>query len=125
MFDVQSGANEGFTLELVNARHEKTGLWIKVLGKDSTEFQRLSKQQQRQRLHRMQKAGQTKITPEELEDDALDLLATVTKAWNFKDKEGNPYPCTPSNAINLYRDFPYIREQVDVAVGDRENFIKS
>lgn len=124
-FDVKTGANAGYALDLLDAHNRKTGLTIRVLGRDSTEYQKVFKEQGRQRLHRMQKTGSVKLTQDELDEDSLDLLAAVTKEWNFKAKDGSPYPCTPSNAINLYRDFPYIREQVETATNDRENFIKS
>jgi hypothetical protein len=136
--DVISSANEGFELRLVNPKtQENLGLYITVLGKDSDAFRRLSAEQNRRRLTKMTKGGVVRfgtLSAEELDADAVDLLAACTVRWREdegvaapKDTltiNGDEVPCTRANAVSVYTRFPWIREQVDTAIGDRANFIK-
>lgn len=121
-FDVATPANAGYTLELLDKNKRKTGHTITVLGRDSDSYQSLMQQQNRRRWSRMQKANSARMTQEELEEDALDLLAACVKAWSFTLPGGDPFPCNASNAVELFRTAPYIKEQVDEAVADRGNF---
>jgi hypothetical protein len=80
----------------------------------------------------MSKGGfrNTNVPIESVEADGIQLLATVTKSWRQGEKqtltvEGKELPCTKDNAVILYERFPWIKEQVDTAVGDRANFIKT
>lgn len=144
-FDVVSGANEGFELQLVNYKtQEPLPLFVTVLGRDSDAFRRVQADQQRRRLAKMTKGNVVRVgsvSAEELEADAIDLLAACTVGWREElAPEGSAVPegsrhekktltvrgeeltCTRANAARLYADFPWIREQVDAAVGDRANF---
>lgn len=141
-FDVVKGANEGFELALVNPKTQaEVGLRVTVLGKDSDVFRRLSTEQNRRRLAKMTKGGVMRfgaVPPEELETDAVDLLAACTVSWMEvptaaqdaglpKDTwlvNGEELPCTRANAVAVYTQFPWLREQVEAAIGDRANFIK-
>jgi len=39
--------------------------------------------------------------------------------------DGKELACNKDNAAALYERFPWIKEQVDTAVGDRANFINA
>lgn len=125
--DTVKGANEGFDVQIYHpGTNEDLGISITVLGKDSDEFQKISRQHSKKRMAKITKGGfrGATIPLEEIEQDALELLAAVTKAWKNVVVDGNDLPFTKENAVAIYERFPWIKEQVDVAIGDRSNFIK-
>lgn len=131
--DTVKGSNIGFEVSIYNpATNEDLGLFITVLGKDSDEFQKVSRSQQKRRMEKMSKGGfrNTNIPIESVEADGIQLLAAVTKSWRQGEKQtvtvdGEELACTKENAVAVYERFPWIKEQIDAAVGDRANFIKS
>jgi len=126
--DTVKGANEGFDVQIYHpGTNEDLGITIRVLGKDSDEFRRISQAQSKKRLSKMTKGGfrNATVSPEEIEQDALDLLASVTKSWNNVVIDGQPVGFSKENALMVYERFPWIKEQVDTAIGDRANFIPS
>lgn len=75
---------------------------------------------------RLAMRGRGKITPEELEAEAVELLAALTTGWHLLDLAGDVVDVafTPENARELYAatKMTWLREQVDEYVGDRGNF---
>jgi len=126
--DTVKGSNEGFDVQIYHpGTNEDLGITIKVLGKDSDEFQKVSRAQSKKRMAKMTKGGfrNVSLSPEEIEQDGLDLLAACTKSWSGVVVDGKTLECNKENAIALYERFPWIKEQIDVAMGDRANFIKT
>ena len=131
--DTIKGSNAGFEVSIYNpATNEDLGLFITVLGKDFDEFQKVSRAQQKRRMDKLTKGGfrGANIPLESIEQDAIDLLASLTKGWKQEDKapitlDGEELACTKENAVAVYERFPWIKEQIDAAIGDRANFIKS
>jgi hypothetical protein len=143
--DTVKGANEGFDVSLYHpGTNEDLGIVITVYGKDSDKFQDISRKQNKKRMAKLTKGGfraqNLTPSPEEIEADGIALLAACTKGWKtqaVKDREGNitepmkdtilisgkDMPFTEENAITVYGRFPWIKEQVDIAIGDRANFI--
>lgn len=126
--DTVKGANEGFDVDIYNpATNEDLGIKIRVLGKDSDEFQKVSRAQSKKRMAKISKGGfrnQSSIPVEEIEQDGIELLAACTRGWSGVVIEGKEIPYNQPAAVDLYTRFPWIREQVDTAIGDRANFIK-
>lgn len=131
--DTVKGANAGVDVKIYHpGTNEDIGVNIRVLGKDSDEFQRISRAQQKRRMDKLTKGGfrGANIPLESIEQDAIDLLASLTKGWKQEDKstitlDGEELACTKENAVAVYERFPWIKEQIDAAIGDRANFIKS
>lgn len=131
--DTVKGSNEGFDVQIYHpGTNEDLGITITILGKDSDEFQKVSRAQSKRRIQKMSKGGFRNMnTPlEEIEADALDLLASCTKGWKQDNKptitmDGKEVAFSRENAVMLYERFPWIKEQVDTAMGDRANFIRS
>ncbi len=126
--DTVKGANEGFDVQIYHpGTNEDLGISITVLGKDSDEFQKISRAQSKKRMAKLSKGGfrnTTQIPIEEIEQDGIELLAACTKGWAGVVIDGKPVSFSQAEAVNLYTRFPWIREQVDTAIGDRANFIK-
>jgi len=128
--DTVKGSNKGFD---VNIYHPGTmvdlGITINVLGKDSDEFQKVSRAQQKKRMAKMTKGGfrvqSLTPAPEEVEQDGLKLLAKCTRSWSGVVIDSKDVEFSTDNAVMVYERFPWIKEQVDTAIGDRANFIPS
>jgi hypothetical protein len=127
--DTVKGSNEGFDVRIYHpGTNEDLDIIINVLGKDSDEFQKVSRSQSKKRMAKLNKGGfrgNTTIPVEEIEQDNIILLASCTKSWSGVVVEGKEIPCTVDNAVMIYERFPWIREQIDAAIGDRANFIKN
>jgi hypothetical protein len=67
------------------------------------------------------------LTAEEAEREQLAFLAAMTTGWYLLDPEGQPLdvPFTTADAADLYREVPWLRDQVDIYLGDRANFWKA
>lgn len=135
------GANQGFELRLCDpATNDDLDIYITVLGRDSDEYRTLSNTQQQKRISKMSRSGTFKagaVSTQEFERDALELLAAVTKSWRQVVKEGDQSKelttltvngeelvFSKANAMRLYKEYPWVKEQVDAAVVDRANFLK-
>lgn len=126
--DTVKGANEGFDVQIYHpATNEDLGIVITVIGKDSDEFQKITREQTKRRMQKATKGGFRNVTipVEELEEDSLKLLAACTKGWSGVVFDKKPVEFSKENAMMIYEKFPWIREQVDTAIGDRANFIKT
>ena len=138
--DTVGGANKGFEVELYQpATNEDLGIFITVLGRDSDTFQKIAKQQNKRRIDKMSKSGfragkVTAPSQEEIDADNLDMLTACSMSWRTIDGdeeldtvlfEGEELTFSIGAAKKLYSARPWIKEQIDVAIGDRANFIKA
>lgn len=129
-FNVRDSADSGREMHLSGPNGErlqtKEGdpITITLLGADSKPFQRLQHKQTTNRLNkRVSRGGRIKITGEELEEDAMDILVACTKSWKNIVYEGQELECNAINIRMLYERLPWIREQVDEFINDRSNFL--
>lgn len=128
-FDTVSAADTGATLTLTRedngaVARDASGnpLTLTLLGADSAQYRKA----QQKNLNRRLAKRSVKVTAEELDAEALDILAASTVAWSgFNDGDGQPVPCNPANALVLYKTYPAIREQADRFISDRANFLGS
>ena len=130
VIDTVKGSNEGFDIKIYHpGTMVDLGITINVLGKDSNEFQKISRAQSKKRMSKMNRGGfrvQNMIPPpEEIEADGLELLAKCTKFWSGVVIDNKEIEFSYDNALMVYERFPWMKEQVDTAIGDRANFIKS
>lgn len=76
--------------------------------------------------NRLNMRGKGKLTPEQLEAEAIDLLVSLTVGWKLLALDGSPLdvPFTQENARELYASeaMSWLREQVDAYTSDRGNF---
>src|SRR5688500_10487077 len=92
--DTKKGADEGFELQIT---HVHTGvplpLWLTVCGMDSDIYQSTLRAQQRKRMDRLNRGKRLNLTPEDIDNDALELLAAVTRSWRGEMKlDGGEFP---------------------------------
>jgi len=103
--------------------HNEDGepITITLLGRDAPEYRRFMRNTANAA---MRKGKNNRASIEQLEQQSADLLAAVTVAWENVVLEGEALECTPDNAARVYRELPFVREQVDEFVEDRSNFLK-
>ena len=126
-FDIESldtvtACEEGADLEIVHPRTgEPLGIIISVVGADSPTY--------RSELHKLAnkraKRGRGVLNSESIEADNIELLVACTRGWSGLDYKGAALAFSPANARMVYKDFVWLREQVDAFIGDRANFLKN
>ncbi|API58099.1 hypothetical protein BSL82_01295 [Tardibacter chloracetimidivorans] len=110
---------------------ERLGIFVSVYGKHSSAFQDYTRRKANESLKRMaaqRRRGKDEEPPtvEQIESDAVDLLVACTAGWRGMVLDGAELAFSAEAARKLYLDkrFPFIREQVDEAVGDTQAFLK-
>lgn len=121
--DTVKGAEEGYELEL---RHPTTGepigAFITVIGEDSDRYQEHLRALQKKSVDQFVRSR--KVNGVDPEEEGINLLAAATKSWHsLPPVDGKALEFSTGNARTLYKRFPWIREQVAVAVRERANFL--
>jgi hypothetical protein len=95
-----------------------------LLGEDSSTFQKLQRKNTNERLRRnLGGRGRLRVSMEEIESDALELLITCTVGWKGMAWDGEEKDPTPKNIREAYTLFPWLREQAQEFIADRSNFL--
>ena len=65
-----------------------------------------------------------RATAKDIEQNVIEKLAHLTTGWSLAMPDGTPIdePCTPENALALYTDVQWLREQVSSFANDLGNF---
>lgn len=123
--DLTKASNDGVWITLKHpASDENLPMKIKVIGKDSDKFIKLSEDFRRSTLEDM-KANKTMEQRIETSKEYGDkLLIACTLEWQGIELDGKKLDCTPENVKMVYQRFSWIKEQIDTAIADRANFIK-
>jgi hypothetical protein len=98
--------------------------YVDLYSSDSDIARRHNRETQRRRLNMR---GRGKLTPEELEAEATDLLVALTAGWSLVALDGSMLglPFSAQNARVVYDKVTWIREQVDEFAADRGNFTRA
>lgn len=138
-------SNAGVPIELFDpADQTRMGVRFFMLGADSDEFKKFQRKVEAARLEKQKKIrGVYMASPEETEENNLDLLTLMTKGWEedvtdaegkvvsvrseIELEEGQLVAFSPEAARAIYKDpgYSFVREQIDAAIGDRRNFLPS
>jgi len=136
VFDLTSlnttkACNAGADVEI---RHPVTnaplGIKIRVLGRDSDTFKEYTRDTLNTRLRReamAQKRGKDADlrTVEVIEQENMDLLVVCTVGWQGVVLDGKELPFEEGNVRKVYKEYPWIYDQVNEAIGSLENFLKN
>ncbi len=102
---------------------------ISVVSSDSSEYTREYKAQVTETIakvaKRAGKGGRFKVTGDSVDSDKLDLAIACTKGWKGFELNGKTLEFNPKNCRMLYTRLPFIREQVEMHINDRGNFLTS
>jgi hypothetical protein len=125
--DLVKNANDGAPHRLhhpINGKPLKTVIFL--LGRDSDKFKAIQAAQSQARLKKAQRSGgRSGLDPADMERDGIELLAACTLGWDDLVLNGRVVPFSVENAEAVYAAHPWIKEQVDVAIGDRAVFTKA
>lgn len=137
-------SDKGARIEITHPTTGKgLGMFITVLGKHSNTFRDIVKARVDARFQAESMAAQKgkpvpTLTADKAERESLELLAACTVSWDTEIKDGDKVEvkpqwffegqwidCNVPNAIKVFNQILWIREQVDNAIGDLENFIEA
>jgi len=104
---------------------EETDIVITVCGQDSDTYKAISRKQQNARLKDMQRGRKSAATAETLEERGLELLVACVTGWAGIQDGDKDLECNAENVKMVFEKLPFVKEQIDVAIGDRANFMKS
>jgi hypothetical protein len=119
-FISRQDAGRGYELQIVDDTGEQVDWFITVAGVDSEAYRAQQREHQRQGLAMTSRKQRLELTPELIEERALDLIVAATLGWRGEDAA---LPFTAENARKAYRDLPQVEEQVDRAIQNRANFL--
>ena len=119
--DTSSASERGASLDVLHpTTGEKLGIAITLAGADSPTYV----QAQRAMVNRRIRARGKQVTAEQVEDDAVDLIASCVLGWSGVLVDGKALECTKANAKELLARFPWIKEQCSEFMGERANFLR-
>jgi len=102
---------------------DKSEMTITIHGPYSKKYKSISHAQQNRRLMKAQRTGgKMNLTAEEIEASALDLLVKCVDGWKIT-LGGDTPKCTESKVREVFETLPWVREQVDAALGDAQAFL--
>ena len=102
---------------------DNSEMTITVHGPYSSKYKSISHNQQNRRLMKAQRTGgKLNLTAEEIEASALDLLVKCVDGWNIT-LGGETPDCTEAKVREVFEDLPWVREQVESALGDAQAFL--
>jgi hypothetical protein len=95
---------------------------ISIVGMDSEQF----RTRHRAIINRRLNAGKkVKVTAEEIEAESIDTIAACITGWQHVELDGKALEFSKANAKSLLTRLPWLREQLDEAIADRANFLKT
>ena len=127
-FDSVPAAEDGIDMVILNPVTNvplldddgETPISIRLSGMDSKRFRQASRTNVNNRL----KGNRYKMPDAEtMESEGLELLVKCTLSWKGIVLDGQTLDCTPANVRKVYTRLPWVREQVDTFMGDRQNFL--
>lgn len=119
-------ADKGALLTLVHPvtgkplEHKGKPMTITVAGIDSVAFRRKQRELNANRVQAM--AAGNGFDFDSTDNDDCEILAAITIGWSGIFAGGKELKFSFNEAVNLYKKFVWIREQVDIFAGDRNNF---
>lgn len=128
--DTTTACNAGAKVELRHpSTNEPLGIYINVLGRDSDVFKEYIRQSINDTLRRSalaKKRGRDVDVPtvETQEAETIDLLTVCTTGWEGIVMKGEALAFNVANVKRVYTEMAWVRNQINEAIGDLENFMK-
>lgn len=118
-FNSVSACEEGSWKTIVDFDGIETDFKIKVIGIDSKKF----KEQVNLLSRRAEAKKQQDII--QLEESSIRMLVSITRDWSgAEDEDGNEIPFSADAVEALYRNSPFVSEQIIEFAKERRNFIE-
>lgn len=117
-FNTVQACEEGAWVTILDFDEIPTDIEFKVVGIDSKKFK------ERVNLLTRKNEGKSKQDMVKLEEDTIRLLASITLDWKgVEDSEGKVIEFTLDAVENVYRNSPWISEQIIEFAKSRRNFL--
>lgn len=115
MFDLRkldtiAAAENGFTFKLVDIDDIETDVEISVIGVGSRTYRTAMSKIDRER-NMAEKRGKT-LSTEDSDELWIELIAKCTSGWKNLHLDGKDVPFSQEKAQEIYKDFPFVRNQV-------------
>jgi len=109
---------------LLNA--DKSPMTVTIHGPYSERYKAVLREQQQRRTKDVARsAGRAPVmTTEEIETYTRELLARCIEDWAVTLEGDEMLPCTPENIEMVLDEFPWLRDQVNLAMGDVSGFLE-
>lgn len=133
--DSQAACDAGTTIPIISPAtaepmvddEDGQPVTITILGIDSAKLRKVAKDNINRRVNSFRKGKDAEFDIDEADAQKFKLYAAATIAWHgiaLDSKE--PLECNEANAFRFYSDprFPWLIEQIDKAIADRQRFFK-
>lgn len=109
--ETRAESNKGREMQVIGWDGKETDFYITVAGIDSDIWQKTKREMARKSFKN-----------EEISD--AESMAAVTIGWRGLVDNGKEVPFSYDVAVRIYREAPYLGDQVLLFMADRENFMK-
>jgi hypothetical protein len=107
---------EAFTFKGANGETQE--VTVTVAGALSSTYRKAESAQR----DRMLKRRTMSLTDEMLQKNQLDLIASCVLEWNLH-VDGRAVPCTKENVMQVLTSAPWLRNDLEAAMGDASRFL--
>lgn len=130
--NIDETAEKGADLQLLHPvdrepllQEDGTPITIKLLGSDSKAYREISREISRKRMNSMARSRNKDVDFTPTVEQACDILSACTVGWKGVIVNGEKLKFSKEEAYKLYHAHSWIRDQVDLFIGDRANFFTS
>lgn len=128
--DTIAACNKPFEVEIKDVHGNPTGFFISVLGRDSDVYRKLVREEADAELRQQARGKREPESIDKIEDKNLKGLVAATVSWRFGESktvplDGEELECTPANARKVYERLLPVRNQVQEAIANVENFMSA
>lgn len=131
--DSKAASEAGTAIVLIDPRNNEPLLdddekpyFITILGIDSAKLRGISKISIDRRMNSIRKGNDIDYDSDVVAKEKAALYAAATTGWYLPPLDGAALEYSEKNAKRLYSDprFPWLLEQLDKAIADRQRFFK-
>lgn len=122
-FGTRNTANSGVVIEIPDpSTGAPTGFKVKILGKDSDAYRKVESEQRERAIRAANTTGTFRVSPEVIENNALELILASVIGWEGLEDENGPVPFSREKLRETLVEYPYLREVLDRNIADRSLF---
>ena len=111
--------------DLLNA--DKTPMTVTLHGPYSERYKSVLREQQQKRVMDTPRSGNGRpaaMTTDEIEAASNELLMRCIEDWAITLEGDEKLPFTPENAEPVLKEFPWLRDQLNIAMGNVAGFLE-
>lgn len=97
---------------------------VTLHGPYSDHYKQVLREQQQRRTTEMVGKGSPTMSPEELDEFSRDLLFKCIESWTVTLEGDEIVPLEREAVEAVFTEFPWLRDDIDVALGSRGNFLE-